>query len=119
MIINIEPVVRSVPEIFIGRLISADEVKVEASESTNKPQRNKAVSHENNRCRRFFHSPPYCALFIIHQNLNIESTHGKYIDAEKHCRRNEAKEVAVVAQPYALPHPWAMMIKAFNTIVTN
>lgn len=34
-------------------------------------------------------------------------------------REQEEVEVAVISFAHAIPHPWAMMVKAFDAIVAN
>ena len=53
-------------------LVGANEVQMESSESTNKPESNETIHKKPQRSRRVFESLPDCWITLVHEKLDVQ-----------------------------------------------
>jgi len=105
---------------WLGRanLVCRDKVRMEPSETADKPEANKTICHDCQWSWRFFNGLHQWMVTPTHEKLDVQSTHCTYIDTQDCRRQNKTEEVPVISLSNTLPNPRAVMIKALNTVIT-
>jgi len=70
---------------------------MKSSKPTNKPESNETIYQKPQRSWRVFESLPYCWIALVHEKLDVQGRHCKYINAEKSRGRNKHEKVPVIA----------------------
>lgn len=91
---------------------------MEPCETTNEPETDETICHNCYWCWRFFNCLYHWMMIPIHEKLDVQSAHWKYVDAQDGCWRYKTEEVAIIALSNALPNPRTVVIKALDTVIT-